>query len=502
MRVLERAASRPAPLVLEPALPPLEVLLGTGGDQRLHHDAATGLSLYGCAPAPRPEALAFSSSTASTISSRAWRRAAQLRHQLSEGGNYDDLVEAARTELGRHLGLAGTGTAIVFAPSGTDATLHALAIARARLGAPLLSILAASDETGSGMPFAASGRHFSRTTAQGRAVVPGEPIAGLADGVEFSGVPVRDAAGAIRPARDIDRAILGAAAGKRVVLFAMDHSKLGNRTPSDDCLDEIEASGGQVVVDACQARLGLGRLHHHLARGRTVLVTGSKFFGGPPLSGALLIPAELAALMAQEPHLPSGLADYAVAGDWPRSWRAPQKSLTAERNVGQLLRWAAALEEMAAWFGAPHVRRDSALRGFGLSVARAMAGHDEVALLDWPGAGDEEFAAPTILPFLVRRGGADLSPAQCGKLHRALNRDINPELPGLSGEERGIAALPCHIGQPVAVAGLTGPRGALRIGAGARIVTETAPDLDASLTQIFAKISLLVRNFDAIECAF
>jgi len=502
MRVLERAARRPAPLVLAPALPPLEVLLGTGGDQRLHHDAATGLSIYGCARAPRPEALAFSSSTASTISSRAWRRAARLRHQLAEGDNYDVLVEAARADLARLLGLAGTGAAIVFAPSGTDATLHALAVARARLGAPLLSILAAADETGSGMPLAASGRHFARSTAQGRAASVGEPIAGLADSVEFLGVPLRDAAGAIRPACDTDRAILGAAAGKRVVLFAMDHSKLGNRTPSDHCLDEIEASGGQVVVDACQARLGLGRLHRHLARGRMVLVTGSKFFGGPPLSGALLIPADLAALMARETRLPSGLADYAVARDWPRSWRAPQNYLAEDRNVGQLLRWAAALEEMTAWFGAPRARRDTALRGFGLSVARAMAGHDEVALLDWPGAGDEEFSAPTILPFLVRRGGAELSPAQCGKLHRALNRDINPVLTGLAGKERAIAALPCHIGQPVSVAGLNGPRGALRISAGARIVSETAPDLDAALAQIFAKISLLVRNFDAIERAF
>jgi selenocysteine lyase/cysteine desulfurase len=500
MRVLERSARRPPPPALAPALPPLETLLGLGGDQRLVVDTA-GLNIYGCSRTPRPQALGYSSSTASTISSRAWRRAARLRHQLSDGHNYDDLVEAARTELAQHLGLAGTGAAIVFAPSGTDAVLHALAIARARIGAPLMSILAAADETGSGVPFAASGRHFARTTAQGCAVTPGEPIAGLADGVELIPVPLRDAAGAVRPAKDTDLAILRAAAGKPAVLFAMDHSKLGNRSPSDDCLAEIEAMGGLVVVDACQMRLGLARLQHHLSRGRLVLITGSKFFGGPPLSGALLVPAELAVHMATVARLPAGLADYSVASDWPRGWPAARKSLDARRNVGQLLRWSAALEEMAEWFAVPRLYRDAALRGFRLRAARAMAGHDEVALLDWPGAGDDDLAAPTILPFLVPRNGVALTPAECGKIHRALNRDVTGALPGLRGEERGLAVLPCHIGQPVVVPGLDGPRGVLRVSAGARFVTETASDADAAMHHIFAKIGLLVRNFEAIERA-
>jgi hypothetical protein len=509
MRVLARAPRRPAP-ALPPPLPPLETLLGFGGDSRLSLDSATGLNIYGCRRAPTPEALCFSSSTASSISPRAWRRAARIRHQLAAGISYDGLIEEARAELAHHLGLAGTGAAIVFAPSGTDAGLHALAVARARLGTPLVSLLAAADETGSGAPFAAAGRHFARSTAQGRAVTAGAPIAGLADGVELATVQLRDATGAVRPAQDSDRDILHAiaaarAAGKRVVLHAMDHSKLGNRAPSDACLDEIEArfdGAVQIVVDACQARLGRGRLGRHLGRGRMVLITGSKFFGGPPLSGALLIPADLAASMAKATGLPLGLRDYSVASDWPRHWRAPRDWLEAQPNIGLLLRWSAALEEMEAWFAVPQIQRDAALRGFGTSVARALAGRDELALLDWSGAGDDEFLAPSIFPFLVRRDGTELSPALAVKLHRALNQDLSGVLPGLAGADRALAALRCHIGQPVAVAGLAGPRGALRISAGARIVTEPLPQLDAALTRICAKIKLLVEKFATIERAF
>src|SRR5512140_3009025 len=50
----------------------------------------------------------------------------------------------------------------------------------------------------------------------------------------------------------------------------------------------------QVVVDACQMRLGRPRLRKYLDRGCMVIVTGSKFFTGPPFSVALLVPAGFA----------------------------------------------------------------------------------------------------------------------------------------------------------------------------------------------------------------
>ena len=157
---------------------------------------------------------------------------------------------------------------------------------------------------------------------------------------------------------------------------------------------------------------------------------------------------------------------------------------------------------MGAWFAVPAVRRDAALSGFGTSVARAISGFDELALLDWSASGDAEFPAPTIFPFLLRANGMTLSPAQCGKLHRALNNDMRDLLPRLGPDERALAALPCHIGQPVSIAGIEAPCGALRVSAGARIVTETVRDLDAAITRIFAKVRLLLRNFEAIERAF
>ena len=53
---------------------PLEQLLLAGGGSRLEVDPATGLNAYGCAPRPRPDVLAFGSSTASSISPQAYAR--------------------------------------------------------------------------------------------------------------------------------------------------------------------------------------------------------------------------------------------------------------------------------------------------------------------------------------------------------------------------------------------------------------------------------------------
>ncbi|HXQ49451.1 MAG TPA: hypothetical protein VN802_00025 [Stellaceae bacterium] len=508
MRTLLRSEPRPQAFPLNRALPPLETLLTSGGDARLHLDPSSSLNCYGCRPAPRPEALAFSFSTASSISERAFWHASLVRRRLARHDAHDDLVEETRAELTRLLGIEASGTAVVFAPSGTDAMLHALAVARAALGTPLISILAAADETGSGASFAVSGRHFNRATAQGSEVVPGAPIAGLADGVALAAVKLRDAAGALRDAGEIDGEIVAAtgaaiASGRRVVLHAMDHSKLGNRSPSDHCLETIEARFGdaiRIVVDACQARLGLARLQRHLGRGRMVLITGSKFFGGPPLSGALLIPPEAAA-GADASALPPGLGGYSVASDWPRTWRAARGSLGAGENIGQLLRWSAALEEMSAWFAVPERSRRAALASFAKSVARALSRRPELDLLPSTLAGDEDFPAPTIFPFLVRHNGVELTPAQSGVLHRALNRDLRAFLPGLGAGGRELAALACHIGQPVAVAGTSGPRGALRLSVGARNVTDVVADLDGELERIVAKLGLLLENFVAIAGA-
>ena len=514
---------------------PLEHLLASGGDTRLHIDPVNRLNGYGCRPYPRPEAFTFASSTATSISERAYRAAEAARAELIRTGlqhglaaAVDAQLEALRRQL-RALLRLGDGVDIVFSPSGTDAELNAVFVGRSLLGTPMVSIVTASDETGSGVPHASCGRHFNSLTAQGAAVAQGDPIAGLAEGVVTEAIPVRDGDGRLLAAGDIDARVIDAVAqavagGRRVLLHAMDHSKLGRRCPSLAALRSIGERWGervQIVVDACQLRLGRERLAWHLGQGHLVLITGSKFFTGPPFSGALLVPPALSRRMAGTAALPAGLRDYSGPGDWPAHWLGIRAALPERVNLGQLLRWVAAVEEMRAYFAVPDGYRRRALRDFATAVQALIAGEPTFALAgesdpalppDSDGIDDEEFAVRTIFPFLVRRQGLPMSLDEGRALYRALNEDLAALLPAsVTAEERQAAAQPCHIGQPVAVPGPGGQAAALRISAGARVVSETwsaagegaaLANLQGEFAQlriIVAKVALLMRHGEVLH---
>ncbi|WP_244562100.1 hypothetical protein [Bradyrhizobium lablabi] len=464
---------------------PLDRLLCCGGDPRLNIDPASGVNSYGCQPLPCPDTLSFASSTATSISQRAYDRAANARQSLMRSAiaigadaAFDARIETMRDELKACLGLTRTGADVVFSPSGTDAQLQALLLARSLLGPALTTVVVAADQTGSGTVFTARGAHFGAATANGSSVRKGEPIAGIAHSVTSVALPLLDAAGGFRPQAETDQQVLDAiersvAGGTRVVLQIMDSSKLGWRAPSDKCLDEIATRWPdqvQVVVDACQMRLGRARLRKYLDRGYLVIVTGSKFFTGPPFSGALLVPASLGKALDRTTEAAPGLCEYSSRSDWPMHWQHLRSRFPVRTNFGQWLRWEAAIEEIRAYYAVPDAFRLQALTAFGNGVQRIIASSPSLQLLppqqrlEADSLDDEELAQPTIFPFAIRHRDRNLSFDDCRKFYRALSE------PGDAGE---IAAKVCLIGQPVALGhGDRHPAAALRISAGARLVSE------------------------------
>jgi len=251
-----------------------------------------------------------------------------------------------------------------------------------------------------------------------------------------------------------------------------------------------------------------------------VLITGSKFFTGAPFSGALILPPAIVARCRQIDRVPAGMSDYTSRSDWPAALPSLREALPARTNLGQWARWIAALEEMRAYFAVPQPFRNLALAQFAEIVPRLIAAEGCCEALplgdDASGdADDEELAVRTIFPFVVRRNGHRLTHAQSGKLYRALNEDVAALLPPtLPAMQRLLGGRPCHIGQPVAISdGHGGSVGALRINAGARVVSETWRDdmllarenLRREFDQVRAileKTRLLVRYFEEIEQAY
>ena len=472
---------------------PLDRLLAAGGDTRLAINPASGLNEYGCRPTPCPDTLSFSSSTATSISERAFDRAQAAREGLMRSAidigidaAFDERVEEMRDELRAHLGLAPALADVVFSPSGTDSQLQALFLTRTLLGPELVTVVVAADQTGSGTANTARGCHFSAATANGGKVEKGEPIAGLAQEVTSVALPLFDETGAARchTASDlkvfdtVERAIAG---GSKVLLQVMDSSKFGWRAPSDACLDAITArwpTDVQIVVDACQMRLGRARLKRYLERGYMVIVTGSKFFTGPPFSGAVLVPGAFARRIDAANAVPTGFLEYSSCSDWPQNWAKLRAYFPVRTNLGQWLRWEAAIEEIGAYYAVPDAFRRAALATFGQAIEGLIAASPSLDLLPWQerplDAADEELAQRTIFSFVVRQHGRVRSLSDCRTLYRAL----------AGGQSNGVS-LPCLIGQPVALGvGLgrdASPPAALRISASARLVSQAwSPNIDVA----------------------
>lgn len=418
----------------------------SGGDSRLRIDARTGVNKYLCPPRPAPDVLCASSCTASPITGQAFRRSAEAWRTLAACAperQRTRLLDRYARDMGTRLLAcfhAGGLAEAILCPSGTDALQTAtLLLHLEQPGRPMTAILPQASETGSGVPLAATLRRFD------------EPVpfdAPLVDcAVDAAEIPLRDADGVPRPDDALADAYAAAAAGStgRPVVFLTYGTKTGliapNRPPR----------GAEVIVDACQARVEPALVAGWLRQGWPVAVTGSKFFGGPAFSGAVLFPSDrLAAIRRASP----GRCRKVLEGD--------------AGNVGMLLRWIAALETMEA-FAALGGQVAARLCDRAAAIGRGLAGIDGVVPIPGLiGGGEGWSAVPTIFTIAVRDPvdpRRKLTAAELRPLYARLARD-------------GVL-----LGQPVGL----GAFGGLRIAVGARDLLPGAP-ADGGLPRLFAAL--------------
>ncbi|MCK2047135.1 pyridoxal phosphate-dependent decarboxylase family protein [Chromohalobacter moromii] len=505
-------------------LQPAQWHLMQGGDARLVVDPDTELNRYGCSPAPRNHAFTFSSSTATSISAPAYQAAEQYRQRLlHDCVKADDLAPLAQhcrdleSNLATTFGFADLNPDLHLSPSGTDSQLHVVAAVTTAIPAKWISIVCGADETGSGTPFSVTGCHFDNTTCLGHTVTKGERLAGMAP-IAYKGVPFRDARGRLQTIEEMDNAIEdhvrdAVSQGYNVMLHAMDQSKFGCWAPSPKKLDQLRNDYGQqiqVIIDACQLRIDQEDLSSHLSKGDILLLTGSKFFTGPPFSGVAIFPEEFSRqLLHSGRALPQGLAEYLPKSDLG-NWEALLQTATAPPTIGMYLRWKAALEEAQRYYQVPKEKRIEGLDRFSHEVSDLIDSHPQLEPLFekssawWARSdmlGDELGVRRSIFPFLIHhRNGEYLAQDQVRDLYEKLNSDFSADV---KFEEKALAAQCCHIGQPVKITGHD--TSALRISMGARILSDGWHDgthdnqhLEEELRQIriiLDKITLCIDRF-------
>ena len=474
----------------------LRLLLASGGDERIWPDPLTGRSRYATTLPPAPDETWFSSSTASTISERGYHTALAALHALlgrdvRTSLQVQDWLCGVRSEL---LGLyARRGAEAVLAASGTDAELIALAIAERLMARPVTNIVVAPNETGSGVPKAAGGRHFLATSCLGGPVPVGQRLGGWqAADIEVECVDIRTPEGEPRNAAavDLDVAIhaeRALARGRGVLLHVLDTSKTGLAGPSRRTAARIAALAPErvtVLVDACQLRCPAHRLRADIDHGFMVLITGSKFAGGPPLSGALLLPEAIATRLRSAPLPPEGLADYSARLDWSERLQTTfARDMTTTANLGVGLRWTAALAELRQLVTVDRRLQEKFLDKFEREVRLRAGMTPRVALLEDRAGGI--VPNPSIVPLvLTRADGGFMSCAEVAKVQADLRRAIaTSPIEGAAPRLRRIF----HVGQPVQL----GPRAVLRVCASAPQVNAVAKQIaqGAAFEDAFAPIS-------------
>ena len=347
-------------------------------------------------------------------------------------------------------------------------------------------------ETGSGVPDAVQGRHFATSAAAGCKVGKGQPIEGMSLGPHLVTVALRHETGAPRAAfeiaTDCDAAIRAGIARGRVILHAIDGSKTGLTAPDRATCRQLAQSFGpalDIVVDACQARIEPALVRWYLQQGFPVLITGSKFFGAPGFCGAVLFPRARLRRIARDGRLPAGLAPYARLEGGFGSRRCP----------GLVLRWRAALHQMAGFGSMPAADIRQRLDGIGKSVRSALRTDGRAMLLEAPRpAGMGWSGRRSVFTFAIKGPGGWLAPIELRRLYEALNEDTSLPEQGWQG-----FSTRCQIGQPVEL-GSPG-LGGLRIAISAAQVAG-GDDLSEQMSFVVAKLThLLDGGYGAAEIA-
>lgn len=505
-------------------LAPTETLMSKGGDSRLAVDAQTGLTHDAYSHRPRPWAISFSSSTASSLSERGFGGAEKARRDtiiaLLSGEDpitvQQQRLLSVKERVSRHMELSPDH--VILNISGANGELSALGLVTTRTSRPISTLLIAPDETSRDVSLAAQGRHFSAESTHLDQTHQGTLIEGFPDDTTLIPIPIRTPEGRSRTREEIDQdcrhiALREAAQGRHVLLHRLDQSQTGMVTPSIHIVEGLMEQLGDhisVVVDACQARVSPERIARWVQKGMMVMLTGSKFLTGPPCCGALLIPQKTHQQL-RHTALPKGLRDYSHRSEWPE--HTQQQSLSDGYNLGLAFRWEAALAEMDALFSYPNDSIRMHLEQFMTSVERALKKAPHIHLLPLPSLGNDPLwdGIPTILSFLVddprTTQRLPLSLEDTRRLHRWLNADLSPWITAPNEEPN----LLCVLGHPVPVThdALTGPAGALRFCAGARLVsgepsyaglndTQRMAQEYRNVQRVLQKMRLILRHWSVL----
>jgi hypothetical protein len=478
----------------------LDHVLTDGGDDRTTINAK-GVNKYHCRPQPLPESI-FRGSCTCNIPTQSAYKAAEAAFESIQAGDVSvaDTMEGIRSRI-KSLYDLPAGVDVVLCPSGSDAEYIPLQIAKIlNKGRKIVNIVTCDSEVGSGTVDAAGGKMFSPVVplpVAGVDFAMGMPLEGLAENVETVSINARDLSNnSVVDAKQGVQDTVDKCAEEGSVPIV--HCVLGSKTgimepfPQTNFGKMVSTRDAFVVVDACQARFKKAWLHEYLEKGAFVLITGSKFYRGPPFSGAVLIPSQIMErLVMTESSIAPGLGYFLSSNEVPKALSSWKAALNDTDNTGLALRWVAALDEMEPTLAIDDDEKDSLTDGWIDGVIGLVEQHKEQLETFQPKS------CSTILSIRCRKpAGGYYSNGECKKIFEWMTLDMSEKLGTADG------APLCYIGQPVNVG--KGGECVLRIALGSdslRLVRDNSGAALAEDTAVVKKLALLVKSYDQLAAA-
>jgi hypothetical protein len=318
-----------------------------------------------------------------------------------------------------------------------------------------------------------------------------DPLTDFGEGVETVAIPARSPEGHVIDSNpEVVKALGKCKESDRVPIV---HSVFGSKTgicqPLDsDLATQVESMNGLLVVDACQGRFEIDWLNDVLRNNAIVLITGSKFFRGPPFSGGVLVPAPMMRKLQQiqdKVKVPHSLNTFIGKAELPRELTAWRDQIEDNQNPGLALRWVAALAEMGPTLRIPQEVREKATEAWRKSVIKMV---DECPNLDF---FDDGADTPSIVSVRIKHPdtGKWMIKSELAKVFKAMTLDMSDKFP----DDKDLASQICFTGQPVVI---SSEQAVLRIALGSDSLRQVIDDMN----QAAASPKRIAKNEDALIC--
>lgn len=324
---------------------PFEAMITHGGDERIDI-LENGLNRYNVNPVQTKSVLNRSSCTCSPLTPDAYRAAKKL-HEKLDPNTFDLTLKKHSDTIKELLNYDGFDRFdVFFAPSGSDLCYYQLLFSRLiHPDKDIFNFITCPEEIGSGSNLALSGRYFSNRNQFGTKVPKYSKLDESLD-VECLSFPARDTRGRII---DHKKELIEAIFNKTGTHAINANLVIGSKSGIENNITIISETPDNVLwtVDLCQFRASKKTINGLIGMNCCVMITGSKFYQGPPFSAALLVPKTISNKFNNyEFNTISPFGNIFSKHDIPSEFEKLRMHLPDYRNYGLLLRWEAAIAEM------------------------------------------------------------------------------------------------------------------------------------------------------------